>query len=692
MQTSQRTSQHIFFAFWFLLIFPSKSIVAQAVSTKIDSLETILNQVSSKTVQMNIKATLMVALQNLSPEKSEKYAQDVITLSQELHSPRQEALGYNHLGLLAWGKGNLSESLTYIETGQELAKKHHYYEVEALILVDLGNIHANLNNYLLALENFHNALALFKKSRDRKSKIRCLNNIGWQYVLLGNYDSAKYYFENALPIAHQENSRFLAYLYDNLGETYTRQRQYKKAIPYLQNGLKYAKKFNNKRIELVVYRVLGEIHFEQQEVDSAEHFAQKSLELAFELGAKQKIYQAYKVLSHVSFYRKNFEKAYEYQKAYIVYRDSLLNQDTQNKIKYHDYERQQSELALLKMFHEKKITQRNTIIGVVLLGLIVAIVIGILVNRNHKKLQTSYNTLQKANFQISEQNKEIIAQKNILAQTLVDLKNTQGQLVRVEQRASLGLLTASVAHEINNPLNFMVVGVENLQDIFEEMWEIIETYEDLRLQKGLEISPEFQEQITDLRAELEFDEKTQKMSFEVFQDIHQGAERIIKVVKSLQTFVRLGENHQVQLTDLHKNIHAVLVLLGNRFVGKIKLNTDFAPHLSEVCCFPDEMNQVFVNLLINAEDALDGKGEISLKTSENEYFIMISIRDNGKGIPPKIQPKIFNPLFTTKTNWQNSGLGLTTTKHIIEAHQGKIECISEVGKGTEFIIYLPKKR
>jgi len=690
MQIPRYLAESVFFITWVLLI--SKSIVAQPDSTKIDSLENILRQIPSKTIQVNIKANLMVALQNLSPEKSEKYAQDVVILSQELQCPRQEALGYNHLGLLAWGKGNLTESLTYIETGQELANKHRYHEVEALILVDLGNIHANLNNYLLALDNFHNALALFDKLGNQKSKVRCMNNIGWQHVLLENYDSAKYYFESALPIAHEKNSRFLAYLYDNLGETYTRQKQYQKAVPYLQNGLKYARKFNNKRIELVVYRVLGEIHFEQQEVDSAEYFAQKSLDLALELGAKQKIYQAYGVLSCVAFYRKNFKQAYEYQAAYMSYRDSLLNQDTQNKIKYHDYERQRSELALLKVFHDKKMTQRNSIIGIILLGLMVAIVIGVLVSRNHKKLQNSYDTLQEANFQISEQNKEIIQQKNTLAQTLSDLKNAQGQLVRAEQRASLGLLTASVAHEINNPLNFMVVGVENLQIVLEEMWEIIEKYDELSFQKELKISPEFQRQITNLKAELEFDEETKEMTFETFQDIHQGAERIIKVVKSLQTFVRLGENHQVRLTDLHKNINAVLVLLGNRFVGKIKLNTDFAPKLSEVCCFPDEMNQVFVNLLINAEDALEGRGEITLKTSENEQFVMISIRDNGKGIPPEIQSKIYNSLFTTKTNPRNSGLGLTTTKHIIEAHQGKIECISEVEKGTEFIVYLPKKK
>lgn len=179
-------------------------------------------------------------------------------------------------------------------------------------------------------------------------------------------------------------------------------------------------------------------------------------------------------------------------------------------------------------------------------------------------------------------------------------------------------------------------------------------------------------------------------TFKVLSDSLLGeVNRIADVVKSLQTFTQSDENTAKE-TNIHDNLEAVLVILGNRFMGKIELVKEFAPVLSPIWCFPAQISQVFLSLLINSEEALEGSGKITLQTSENEKFVIISVRDNGRGIPQKIQSSIFHPFFSTKESDKNTGLGLSMAQEIIQDHHGKIELISQEGRGTEFLIYLPK--
>jgi len=677
---------------------------AQTDRSILDSLETKLTENISSQAELEIKMTLMKEYEGFNPNQSEKYAKESLKLSQKLRSYQKEALIYSHLGQLEWAKGNLNETLTYHQLCLKIAQNHNFIKAKGLAFLNLGNIYGNLKDRLAALENFHQANLIFQKTGDTHNALITFNNIGWQHVILGNYDSAEYIFNQALPLAHQENSRILPYLYDNLGESFFMKKQYNKAIPYLQKSLHYSKEFNSKRIELVVYRVLGEILLSRNEIDSAEHLLNQSLELAIEIQAKEKIYEAYGVLHKIMKLRKQFEKAYEYQAAYVQYRDSLFTKHNQKKIAFYEHQKEKSELALLKISHEKQTEKQNGITLIIFVTLIMSVIIAVIINQNRSRIQYSYRKLERANYKITQQseaihqkNEEISQQKEEMKQqnehledTLRNLQNTQSQLVQSEKMSSLGVLTASIAHEINNPINYVSGGVQGLETLYEEIWEILEKYQEFEEITDLETLENLNKEIIELKEELEFNEDFKETLSYTLQDIQAGVKRVTRVVQSLQTFVRLDENES-KLMNLHDNLEAILVILGNRFMGKIELKKSFVSQDLYLDGFPAKINQAFVNLLFNAEEALNGEGKIELQTSENEKYIIVSIKDNGCGIPIEIQEHIFKPLFSTKSKTENSGLGLTITQQIVEEHHGKLEVFSEVEKGTEVIVYLPKQ-
>ena len=166
-----------------------------------------------------------------------------------------------------------------------------------------------------------------------------------------------------------------------------------------------------------------------------------------------------------------------------------------------------------------------------------------------------------------------------------------------------------------------------------------------------------------------------------------ASDRIGEIVGSLKNFTRLDEA-DLQFADIHEGILSTLTLLNNRLVNRITVHKEFAD-LPKIRCYPGQLNQVFMHLLTNATDAIEGKGEVWIKTWMEGDFVQLSVRDNGKGIPQNVLSKIFDPFFTTKPVGSGTGLGLAVSHQIIERHSGKIEVENEVGKGTTFTINLP---
>ncbi|MEM9896707.1 MAG: ATP-binding protein [Bacteroidota bacterium] len=278
--------------------------------------------------------------------------------------------------------------------------------------------------------------------------------------------------------------------------------------------------------------------------------------------------------------------------------------------------------------------------------------------------------------------------KAILNQTLDKLKDTQGQLVHSEKMASLGQLTAGIAHEINNPINFVFNGIDSMRRNLEDLSIILDKYELLDTQNSKDA---LIAEIKAAKTEIEYDELRKDLD-SLVDDIKEGAVRTIEIVKGLRVFSRLDEEDMKE-ANINECLDATLVLLKNKTKNRITVNKSYDAELPEILCYPGQLNQVFMNIINNAIQAIPEErenAEISVATTVTDFGISISLKDNGTGMSEEVRKRIFEPFFTTKPVGVGTGLGMSISYGIIEKHQGKLRVESEYGVGTEFIIDLPK--
>ncbi|WP_373495961.1 7TM diverse intracellular signaling domain-containing protein [Aquiflexum sp.] len=330
---------------------------------------------------------------------------------------------------------------------------------------------------------------------------------------------------------------------------------------------------------------------------------------------------------------------------------------------------------------------------VVLLSFALADKINILIKDKDKE--------QLDKLQIMKENERLIIKQNEnleekvkkrteeLELTLHNLQNTQTQLVNQEKMASLGQLTAGIAHEINNPINFVSSNIAPLKRDIKDLLEVVEVYRE----KGIvEFSEASKSAIQDKEHEIEFDYLLKEID-QLLRGMEDGAKRTVEIVKGLRLFSRVDEQ-DVKKVDIHDGLNSTLILLSSSMNGKIKVNRQYGS-LPMVECLPGKINQVFMNIITNGIHALldnldkNPDPELILRTSKNETSIIVEIEDNGPGMPDKVRQRIFEPFFTTKAVGKGTGLGLSIVYTIIENHKGTLEVRSREGKGTNFIITLP---
>jgi two-component system, NtrC family, sensor kinase len=243
------------------------------------------------------------------------------------------------------------------------------------------------------------------------------------------------------------------------------------------------------------------------------------------------------------------------------------------------------------------------------------------------------------------------------------LKETQAQLIQNEKMASLGQLVAGIAHEINNPLAFVVTNLFIAESGLKDL--------------NPQLEPQLSEpSLTKLRRVLER-----------LGEMGEGLDRVKELVLDLRTFSRLDEG-EFKTVDIVEKIDAVLLLLKHKMNGRIEVEKSYGPSRT-LYCSAGRLRQVVTNLISNAADAIAGEGRIVIATSRTPEAFLISIRDNGAGIPAAVRNKIFDPFFTTKAIGQGTGLGLAISYGIVQDHGGSIEVQSEEGVGTEFIVKIP---
>ncbi len=334
-------------------------------------------------------------------------------------------------------------------------------------------------------------------------------------------------------------------------------------------------------------------------------------------------------------------------------------------------------------------------------------------------LASRINTLRKettesqANaLRISKENEQIIRDQNIILEqrvdertgelqkineeltlTLTNLREAQSQLVDAEKMASLGQLTAGIAHEINNPINFVTSNIGPLRRDLGELYEILAAYE---MAEG-ENAEEVLEKASQLKQQLDYDFLREEID-SLVAGIADGANRTSEIVKGLRNFSRLDED-ALKEADLNEGLTSTLVLLRSKLPQGVKVKKEYDKELEKVECLPGKINQVFMNILSNAIYAVihkhyeDGqKPQIGIKTEGLDNEVKIYISDNGIGMDEFTRKKIFDPFFTTKDVGEGTGLGMSIVFKIIEKHNGSLEVHSKLGLGTEFIITLPMRQ
>ncbi len=273
---------------------------------------------------------------------------------------------------------------------------------------------------------------------------------------------------------------------------------------------------------------------------------------------------------------------------------------------------------------------------------------------------------------------------------LQEIQQAQTQLIQTEKMSSLGQLVAGIAHEINNPINFITGNIEHSNHYIQDLLEIVKLYQ----KEHPNPSPELQELIEDVDLEFVIADLNKMLS-----SMSIGSERIRQIVLSLRNFSRLDESEKKRV-DIHEGIDSTLLLCNHRLQPHIEVITRY-DELDPIECYPAQLNQVFMHLISNAIDALESKQDkesnalqsppkIMIQTQKlNERTIQIKITDNGPGIDETTRSKIFDPFYTTKPPGKGTGLGLSIAYRVVEKHGGKIEVSSQPGRGAEFIITLP---
>lgn len=613
-------------------------------------------------------------------------------------------------------------ALPYLHRAVTVAKATGQQALIAQTLTDLGTYYAYRSIYPPALRWYLLALRAAEKSGSLEREADALQGIAGVYVDLTDYDGALVYLRRILgKVGPQTKTHQILALAD-VGKCYLLTGRYPQAIAALQRGLTLSRNYKERpnyhglplgailadayeqqgnplafsyahrvmglaqylRVPYVISRVsviLGRYHLRTGNADSAIYYGRQVIALSQEDQNKIRLRDANQILAKAYARRGAFAQAYAYQTRFIAYKDSINNEEITRKataVRLNDrMSRQQSQIALLTKDRQLQAAagQRQRQLLYATLA-VLALTGGLLA-----VLYRNYRNKQRANALLQRQKAEIQKQRDQTQQALTELRTTQVQLVQREKMASLGELTAGIAHEIQNPLNF----VNNFAEV---STELIEELAD-QPQKGGHITGLETDLMTVLKSNLRV--------------ILDHGQRASSIVRSMLEHAR-STSGDTQPTDLNALCEEFLRLAYQGFRMKEKnfncgLVTDFDPAAGRLEVIPQEISRVLLNLFNNAFYAVQERQKqreptyrptVYVNTLRVGETVEIRVSDNGTGMSEAVRQKIFQPFFTTKPTGQGTGLGLSISYDIItKAHGGQIDVSSQKGQGTEFIIRLP---
>jgi signal transduction histidine kinase len=280
-------------------------------------------------------------------------------------------------------------------------------------------------------------------------------------------------------------------------------------------------------------------------------------------------------------------------------------------------------------------------------------------------------------------NESLLKEKETQATLIEKLEAAQDQLLQSERMASIGQLAAGVAHEINNPVGFVNSNLTSLQRYVGDLLRMLSTYEAVEAA----LPANSQATIAQVKEEIDMAFLREDVN-DLLAESLDGLKRVTRIVQDLKSFSHVDEQER-QWADLESGLESTLRVAWNELKYKTEVIKEYAG-ISQIECFPSQLNQVFMNLLVNAAQAIEERGTITIRTGEDESQVWVEIQDTGKGIKPEHLNRIFDPFFTTKPVGKGTGLGLSLAYGIVKKHDGRFEVSSTLGVGTTFKVSLPK--
>ncbi len=307
-----------------------------------------------------------------------------------------------------------------------------------------------------------------------------------------------------------------------------------------------------------------------------------------------------------------------------------------------------------------------------------------IISRKNTDLAKQQRELEEAQAQLKETLEVAKKTSDNLRVSNAELKSAQSQLIHAEKMSSLGQLTAGIVHEINNPVNFIRAGIETLDSTLSKTRKILAALQNLDVDNTDNVTT--QKLFKKLGDELSL---AYEIVPNILKDVLFGTSRINDIINSLRIFSR-QDDEDPQDVSLHGIIDSALLILKTKYLPKAKIKKNYDSEIGEISCFPGQLNQVIVNIVSNAVDAIADRGVINITTINKGEQVAIEISDSGAGIPEEIQEHIFEPFYTTKDAGTGTGLGLSISYSIVEKHGGSIMVDSKQGIGTKFTILINK--
>jgi two-component system, NtrC family, sensor kinase len=680
-----------------LLLLP---FIAIAQDSKPDSLRKILQNATTDMARHNASVNLYFFFLEANRDSALFYADNRLAIARKNKIALAEAAALLSKAYQSNAFGRYSDAFQYLTQALQMVEDSKTVEVEGWNVTQypikgvnkqivLSTIHHVLGAVLRNTANYEESIIQTKKALQIASGINHPDrqmtgnmNLGSTYLKLGQLDSALYYARAAQKFS--DNPLAKGYIGNNLltiGEIFLAKGDVVEARKIFYEGLSAAYKQNNQADVANLNHSLFRVYLKEGNIDSIMFYGLKNLQIIKSVvGVGYRdigIGDGYEDLSLAYQLNKKYDSAYKYQGLALVTKDSLNQIRIRNIADFQKLSL--GEVMRLKNLEKEQIeTQSKIRTYGFLTGLGILSIVGLILYRNNRQKRKANKILQE--------------QKEKLEGALYDLKFTQSQLIQSEKMASLGELTAGIAHEIQNPLNF----VNNFS----------------------ELNSELIKEIQDERGKTQ-DQRDEKLEDELLQDIVQNQEKINQhgkraadIVKGMLQHSRASSGVK-EPTDINALADEYLRLAYHGLRAKDKsfnaaMKTDFDESIGNINIIPQDIGRVILNLITNAFYAVNEKAKsnlpdyeatVSVSTKKDGNKVLISVKDNGNGIPQKILDKIFQPFFTTKPTGQGTGLGLSLSYDIVKAHGGelKVETLSaeaaaqagKEGEGSMFIIKIP---